>query len=444
MSPRRAQRPESISKIRRPDLTPRVFLMKLKFVDSVFDTPHPTTTLLAPDELSSTSPKPPSPPSSAISDASPSLNTEYLQKAPLINIVLATPIPGEVPVINPVLEGAFDFTLVFHPLLCPLRINHSKTAPAPPPWNTEAAPQNVTSDTHLNPESSPLQSNTLEDYEPPRRRCKSQSDLPPRPSTRNVVFPNLSSYNFYQSTFFSPSQPDLSNNYTFIGKTSMDLRYISPAMTSDTLPNIPRTGSDGGNPSPDREGEISNPPSSNSDSTARAVVDKQQFLNPTEIVPDIGLGRHRRRSSGSRDRGIGGMGQDSAPGNHRATPYPNLTASPLQGYDDLPPIPIPPGHLESPGMELGRQLDTGANLTDTGDKGSLLSDSSVSAVSIPNIATTHTVEAGERRRKADANFTCPVPGCGSTFTGHFKLKSASDRLLSEMALTCCCRPYAFA
>ncbi|KAF9648721.1 hypothetical protein BDM02DRAFT_3081668, partial [Thelephora ganbajun] len=43
-------------------------------------------------------------------------------------------------------------------------------------------------------------------------------------------------------------------------------------------------------------------------------------------------------------------------------------------------------------------------------------------VSKPNVTTTATAEASERRRKTDANFACPVPGCGSTFTRHFNLK----------------------
>lgn len=46
-------------------------------------------------------------------------------------------------------------------------------------------------------------------------------------------------------------------------------------------------------------------------------------------------------------------------------------------------------------------------------------------VSKQNVTTTATAEASEKRRKTDANFVCPVPGCGSTFTRHFNLKGTS-------------------
>jgi len=38
------------------------------------------------------------------------------------------------------------------------------------------------------------------------------------------------------------------------------------------------------------------------------------------------------------------------------------------------------------------------------------------------VTTPSTADASHRRRKQPANFQCPVPGCGSTFTRHFNLK----------------------
>ena len=96
-----------------------------------------------------------------------------------------------------------------------------------------------------------------------------------------------------------------------------------------------------------------------------------------------------------------------------------------------------------------QQFDSGSNLS---DMGSTLNGKSVhgtnagipaSLVSKPNVTTTATAEASERRRKTDANFACPVPGCGSTFTRHFNLKGASSCLLRETVLTCRLRSHAF-
>lgn len=39
-----------------------------------------------------------------------------------------------------------------------------------------------------------------------------------------------------------------------------------------------------------------------------------------------------------------------------------------------------------------------------------------------NVTTPSTADASQKRRKQPANFQCPVPGCGSTFTRHFNLK----------------------
>ena len=268
----------------------------------------------------------------------------------------------------------------------------------------------------------------------------------------------------YQSTMNNSSQSGLLSHY-------MDTTFLSPDMAA---PGLRRARSDGGRPShrhSKSEGVISYPPSSHSDFIARAAADKQQFLHPTETIPNIFRGHHRRSSSGSRDRGIGGMGLHSAPGSSRPSPYPSPKASPLLGYHALPSIPTPQSLPVSPGMgrgrpvsmpaygassfgmppggigEIGQQLDAGTDLTDMGppldNSAHGINSSSSVTVSKPNVTTTATAEASERRRKTDANFACPVPGCGSTFTRHFNLKGASRRLLREALPIFFLRAYAF-
>ncbi|GJE89938.1 C2H2-type zinc finger protein [Phanerochaete sordida] len=51
-----------------------------------------------------------------------------------------------------------------------------------------------------------------------------------------------------------------------------------------------------------------------------------------------------------------------------------------------------------------------------------ISTTTKTAGTTPNTADTTTQDASEKRRKQPANFVCPVPGCGSTFTRHFNLK----------------------
>lgn len=444
-----------------------------------FESPHWSTSLLPPDNPSSPSQKPPSPPSLVIPEVSPSMNTENLRgTTPLINapqgdggvmngpqlhIVPATPVSGGVPSTVP--------------------FNNLADTSAPPTWNTEAAPQNITFDTGINSDYDTPQSNSLDNYLVPQpQRTRSKSDTSTRPPIWNVpsldhsyndnrasvtlndILPSTSpqpqtsisfSSDTYQSAFSNPSsQLGLSSNYTFAGRPTMDSQFLSPHMAFDA-PGLRRARSDSGRPlhrHSKSESGISYPPSSHTDFIARTAADNftgaKQFLHPTEVVPNI-RGHHRRSSSGSRDRGIGGL--HSAPGSSRASPYPSPKASPLLGYDPLPNIPPPQSLPVSPGMgrgrpvsmpaygassfglppggigELGQQLNVG----DLADVGTPLGNqsvhgintaASVTVVSKPNVTTTATAEASERRRKTDANFACPVLGCGSTFTRHFNLK----------------------
>jgi len=364
------------------------------------------------------------------------------------------------------------------------------TAPAPPTWNTEAAPQNLSFDTQINSDFNNSQSNTLDSYMVHQQRARSKSDTSTRPPTwdtsldpspsnnrtnvnLNDVLPSASpqpqghiqfSADPYQSGFSNPSpQPDLLNHYSFAGRPQSGV-YLTPE-----LPNaIRRVRSDsgrvGGHRQSRSESGISFPPSAHSDFITRNLdAGGHNFLHPTETLPNITRGHQRRSSSGSRDRGIGGL-QHSAPGSARISPYPSPRTSPLLTYDSLPFIPTPQSIPVSSGMGRGRpvsmpaygassygippggigELGPGGNLSDTlGDKPTQGINSTSAIVSKPNVTTTATAEASERRRKTDANFACPVPGCGSTFTRHFNLKGALCRPLREMVLTCRYRSHAF-
>ena len=147
----------------------------------------------------------------------------------------------------------------------------------------------------------------------------------------------------------------------------------------------------------------------------------QQFLHPTATIPTIagrGLG-HRRSSSGSRERPVG---WNNGVGSARASPYPSPNASPRPGYHALPGGPelgmgIPPQRRMG-GVDvsmMGGLMDTSMSMQ-VGPAGESMTVTKV------NVTTPSTADASQKRRKQPANFACPVPGCGSTFTRHFNLK----------------------
>ncbi|EPT01686.1 hypothetical protein FOMPIDRAFT_40824 [Fomitopsis schrenkii] len=53
-----------------------------------------------------------------------------------------------------------------------------------------------------------------------------------------------------------------------------------------------------------------------------------------------------------------------------------------------------------------------------------------------NVTTPSTADASQKRRKQPANFVCPVPGCGSTFTRHFNLKGHLRSHAEEKPFQC--------
>jgi len=127
----------------------------------------------------------------------------------------------------------------------------------------------------------------------------------------------------------------------------------------------------------------------------------RQFLYPQETVPSI-RGHSRRASSGSR---AGGDGSWSGLSSTRPSPYPSPSASPRVRYEDLPNVAL-----------AGRQPSMLRPDPPQQSNGGLVT------VSKQTVTSERTAGASHRRRKQDANFLCPVPGCGSTFTRSFNLK----------------------
>ncbi|CAL1717290.1 unnamed protein product [Somion occarium] len=187
-------------------------------------------------------------------------------------------------------------------------------------------------------------------------------------------------------------------------------------------------------------------------------VSSRQYLHPTESVPSIASrGHHRRSSSGSRERGLVG-GWSSNASSARPSPYPSPSASPRPGYHPLPEMvpsitgPSARRHMTGMSLDMGMNLHNmnqgyGGGMGGVGGMNGMNSFgmpgghvpgmSGVGGMSVPvstgdavvpmivnkaNVTTPSTADASKRRRKQPANFACPVPGCGSTFTRHFNLK----------------------
>jgi hypothetical protein len=127
----------------------------------------------------------------------------------------------------------------------------------------------------------------------------------------------------------------------------------------------------------------------------------------------------RRASSGSRGVGMNG-GSWSNSNSPRPSPYPSPSASPRVRYDELPNVALsgrqapmlhPVDMDQGLGMSMMQQAEAQLGMQQT-----------QVAVSKPNVTTGRTANASHKRRKQEATFSCPVPGCGSTFTRSFNLK----------------------
>jgi hypothetical protein len=129
---------------------------------------------------------------------------------------------------------------------------------------------------------------------------------------------------------------------------------------------------------------------------------QRQYLHPQESVNMPNIRGHRRTNSGSRERGVRSWSPASSA---RPSPYPSPHVSPRGAYDELPNVSV--GSMRS------------INDSAAGESFDPLMGGNVPK---PNVTTGRTANASQIRRKQPANFICPVPGCGSTFTRSFNLK----------------------
>jgi len=194
----------------------------------------------------------------------------------------------------------------------------------------------------------------------------------------------------------------------------------SPYLTPDLVAvNLRRSKSDsGGRPTHSRLSRSEDmshsatmlfPPSSQQDFINR------QFLYPHETLPPIRGGHNRRASSGSR---AGGDGSWSGLSSNRPSPYPSPSASPRVRYEDLPNVSLTSTSMLRQGP-AEQQQPTATGIT----------------VTKQTVTSERTAGASHRRRKQEANFMCPVPGCGSTFTRSFNLKGSSAIVDMNIVLT---------
>lgn len=151
----------------------------------------------------------------------------------------------------------------------------------------------------------------------------------------------------------------------------------------------------------------------------------------TSPSPPPTQGHYRRASSGSRsERGISSWAGEALGGSSyapttssgvRKSPYPSPNASPRPHYEDLPredPYQQP-SLTPSPHLGGGTPLPSAPSMVTVGGTSIPLN------VAKQNVTTGRTKKASHNRRKQEATFVCPVPGCGSTFTRSFNLKGTS-------------------
>ena len=268
---------------------------------------------------------------------------------------------------------------------------------------------------------------------PPRSRSKSDTDLRPQWANMtqdqlvlngsafdddNAATVNLSDIlpsqqhssggGGHQQSFSnidSMQPPQMQHHFTYGSPGSNS--YLSPDMGAQ----LRRSKSDGtprpGHQRQSRSEDVRHSPAMLFPDTAHQDFMNRQFLHPQEGMPARGgLGHHRRASSGSR-----GDGSWSGASSTRPSPYPSPSASPRYNQDELPNVTMSgrqPPMLQHDLQALPQRMEQAG-----------------AVVSKPNVTTGRTANASRIRRKQEANFMCPVPGCGSTFTRSFNLKGTS-------------------
>jgi hypothetical protein len=261
---------------------------------------------------------------------------------------------------------------------------------------------------------------------PPRSRSKSDTDLrPPQwaTMTQDQLQPNGDGSTFDDDNSATvnlsdilPSQQHPNAHHQSFGMDSVQASQMYPFGSSggptnylspDMGAQLRRSKSDGQRAGHQRQSRSEDMRHSNAmlyPDTSHQEFMNRQFLHPQESLPV--RGHHRRASSGSR-----GDGSWSNASSTRPSPYPSPSASPRYNQDELPNVGLPgrqPPLLQHEIHDLGNSLSRGME--------------SATMVSKPNVTTGRTANASRIRRKQEANFMCPVPGCGSTFTRSFNLK----------------------
>jgi hypothetical protein len=181
---------------------------------------------------------------------------------------------------------------------------------------------------------------------------------------------------------------------------------------------------------------------------------------PNAVEGGRGGTHYRRASSGTRsERGtsVGAWdpengGQVRIGANNRVSPYPSPNASPRGRYTELQRD----GEFDFTGVGISGRGSQSMHQGGTGPlqgqgMGSLLQGPGglqgpgsmqggrrqpATVVSKPNVTTGRTANASHKRRKQEATFVCPVPGCGSTFTRSFNLKGVSICLGFYLCIFC--------
>lgn len=420
-----------------------------------FESPHWATSHLPIDRATSPPKKAQSPPQLLIPDSSPSARPLFSQDPPLINapegdggfmsgpqlhIVPATPVSG---------GGAASQSVPFQSTLETLHQGSSQTGPqqqaTAAQWDQQQSEVSQQlgvaqlgaqpfpySHPHTQGLSSQIHSdatNTSFLFPNPSQRTRSKSDTSsslPRPQWNNSLMAHDHLGSLDGSALDDPTTVNLSDvlpqpqqhpsgataNQSPFHLSSQLPQFNfnsaaggSPYLTPDiAAANLRRSKSDSGSrPTHTRLSRSEDmtysspllfPPSSQQDFISR------QYLHPQETLPDI-RGHNRRASSGSRAAGDGNW---SGLSSNRPSPYPSPSASPRVRYEDLPNVSLTSTSMLRQGPPQQQPVATGIVVTKQ------------------TVTSERTAGASHRRRKQEANFLCPVPGCGSTFTRSFNLK----------------------
>lgn len=307
----------------------------------------------------------------------------------------------------------------------------SDTSLEPPQWGTDLMTQ-LTLDNN-----SALEEGTV-----------NMNDILPSPNLQHRQQP--SSAGAHQTSFnVSQQHPHLTHNYTFGPPSSQHLQHQQQLLGSNDFlsPDISlrRSKSDSNGRPGHRQSRSEDIRSPTGISNLFPPTSQQEFLNRQFLLPTAEpvqsiRGHYRRASSGTRsERGASVNGGTSwSNGNspsQRPSPYPSPNASPRVRYDELPNVAL-----------SGRQglgvVTHGLDDLHTLPLAQVQGGVSGIPVSKPNVTTGRTANASHKRRKQEATFICPVPGCGSTFTRSFNLKGkfiCSYSLLVDF--NAFCRPY---